>query len=109
MGYGCEGKDVACNTNMYEASRSAILLEGEKLASFRVEQGVAQGCSLSPIFSVWLIKGAYNLLCQRMRGYMLIFRTTVSVIIHLLPFPRISCLHQPVPISSSYERRRFFY
>ena len=31
---------------MYEASRSAILLAG---ASFSVEQGVAQGCSLSPI------------------------------------------------------------
>ena len=41
--------------NMYEASRSAILLEGEKLAAFRVEAGVAQGCSLSPIlFSVFI-------------------------------------------------------
>ena len=36
--------------NMYEASRSAILLEGEKSVAFRVEQGVAQGCSLSPIY-----------------------------------------------------------
>ena len=36
---------------MYEASRSAVLLE--ESAVFRVEQGVAQGCSLSPIlFSV---------------------------------------------------------
>ena len=41
--------------NMYKASRSAILLEGEKSATFRVEQGVAQGCSLSPIlFSVFI-------------------------------------------------------
>ena len=41
--------------NMYEASRSAILLEGEKSAAFGVEQGVAQGCSLSPIlFSVFI-------------------------------------------------------
>ena len=41
--------------NMYEASRSAILLEGEKSAAFRVEQGVAQECSLSPIlFSVFI-------------------------------------------------------
>ena len=40
---------------MYEASSSAILLEGEKLAAFRVDQGVAQGCSLSPIlFSVFI-------------------------------------------------------
>ena len=29
---------------MYEVSRSAVLLEGEKSASFSVEQGVAQGC-----------------------------------------------------------------
>ena len=41
--------------NMYEASRSAILLEGERSAAFRVEAGVAQGCSLSPIlFSVFI-------------------------------------------------------
>ena len=32
---------------MYEVSRSAVLLEGEKS-----EQGVAQGCSLSPIFCI---------------------------------------------------------
>ena len=40
---------------MYEVSRSAVLLDGEKSASFSVEQGVAQGCSLSPIlFSVFI-------------------------------------------------------
>ena len=40
---------------MYESSRSAVLLEGEKLEVFNVEQGVAQGCSLSPIlFSVFI-------------------------------------------------------
>ena len=40
---------------MYEASRSAVLLDGEKSTSFSVEQGVAQGCSLSPIlFSVFI-------------------------------------------------------
>ena len=38
---------------MYDVSRSAVLLEGEKLASFSVEQGVAQGCSLSPIQFVY--------------------------------------------------------
>ena len=32
--------------SMYEASRSAVLLDKEKSS---VEQGVAQGCSLSPI------------------------------------------------------------
>ena len=37
------------------SSRSAVLLEGEKSDSFNVEQGVAQGCSLSPIlFSVFI-------------------------------------------------------
>ena len=40
---------------MYLSSRSAVLLEGEKSDSFNVEQGVAQGCSLSPIlFSVFI-------------------------------------------------------
>ena len=40
---------------MYESCRSAVLLEGEQLAAFNVEQGVAQGCSLSPIlFSVFI-------------------------------------------------------
>ena len=40
---------------MYMSSRSAVLLEGEKSDSFNVDQGVAQGCSLSPIlFSVFI-------------------------------------------------------
>ena len=40
---------------MYGASMSAALLNGEKSESFSVEQGVAQGCSLSPIlFSVFI-------------------------------------------------------
>ena len=41
--------------NVYESSRSAVFLEGEQLTAFNVEQGVAQGCSLSPIlFSVFI-------------------------------------------------------
>ena len=40
---------------MYEFSRSAVLLEGEKSEIFSLEQGVAQRCSLSPIlFSVFI-------------------------------------------------------
>ena len=40
---------------MYELSRSAVPLEGEKSEAFSLEQGVAQGCSLSPIlFSVFI-------------------------------------------------------
>ena len=42
---GVKGRMWGVIKNMYEASRSAILLEGEKSAAFRVEQGVAQGCS----------------------------------------------------------------
>ena len=34
---------------MYECSKSAVLLEGEKSDTFTIEQGVVQGCSLSPI------------------------------------------------------------
>ena len=57
VGHGCEGEDVACIIKkMYEASRSAVFLEGEKSAVFRLEEGVAQGCSLSPIlFSVFIM------------------------------------------------------
>ena len=40
---------------MYEFSRSAVLLVGEKSDTLSLEQGVAQGCSLSPIlFSVFI-------------------------------------------------------
>ena len=40
---------------MYESSKNAVLLEGEKSNTFTIEQGVAQGCSLSPIlFSVFI-------------------------------------------------------
>ena len=40
---------------MYEFSRSAVFLEGEKSDTFSLEQGLAQGCSLSSIlFSVFI-------------------------------------------------------
>ena len=40
---------------MYMSSRSVVFLEGENSNSFNVEQGMAQGCSLSPIlFSVFI-------------------------------------------------------
>ena len=52
---GVKGRMWRVVKNMYEASRSAVLLEGEKSEIFNVEQGVAQGCSLSPIlFSVFI-------------------------------------------------------
>ena len=48
MGYGWDmgarGKLWHVNRRMYDVSRSVVLL-GEKLASFSVEQGVAQGCT----------------------------------------------------------------
>ena len=40
--------------NMYEASRNAIFLEAEKSTTYRLEQDVAQGCSLSPIYCQYL-------------------------------------------------------
>ena len=41
---------------MNRSSRSVVLLDGEKLDSFNVEQGVAQSCSLSPmLFSASLM------------------------------------------------------
>ena len=40
---------------VYRVSRSALLLDGECSKAFDVQQGVAQGCSLSPIlFSVFI-------------------------------------------------------
>ena len=42
-----KGKMWRVIKKMYEASRSAVFLEGEKSAEFRLEQGVAQGFSLS--------------------------------------------------------------
>ena len=47
-----KGKMWRVIKKMYNASRSAVFLEGEKSAVFRLEQGVAQGCSLS--FSVFI-------------------------------------------------------
>ena len=60
VGSGGKREDVACVIKkMYEVSRSAVLLEGEKSTTFTLEQGVAQGCSLSPIlFSVFIVKGS---------------------------------------------------
>ena len=52
---GVKGKMWRVVKGMYEVSRSAVLLDGEKSTMFSVEQGVAQGCSLSPIlFSVFM-------------------------------------------------------
>ena len=52
---GMKGRIWRVIKKMYESSRSAVLLEGEQSAAFNVEQGVAQGCSLSPIlFSVFI-------------------------------------------------------
>lgn len=40
---------------MYDCTRSAVLLDGEHSQPFNIHQGVAQGCSLSPIlFSVFV-------------------------------------------------------
>ena len=41
---------------MYRVSRSAVLLDGECSEAFDVQQGIAQGCSLSPI--LWPFEGS---------------------------------------------------
>ena len=52
---GVKGRMWRVMKKVYMSSRSAVLLEGEKSDLFNVEQGVAQGCSLSPIlFSVFI-------------------------------------------------------
>ena len=40
-----------------EMYRSAVLLDGECSEAFDVQQGVAQGCSLSPILFLVFING----------------------------------------------------
>ena len=52
---GVKGRMWRVIKKMYMSSRSVVLLEGEKSDLFNVDQGVAQGCSLSPIlFSVFI-------------------------------------------------------
>ena len=52
---GVKGRMWRVIKKMYESSKSGVLLEGEKSDTFTIEQGVAQGCSLSPIlFSVFV-------------------------------------------------------
>ena len=50
---GVKGRMRRVIKKMYEASRSAVISGGEKSAVFRLEQGVAQGCSLS--FSIFVV------------------------------------------------------
>ena len=53
-------KKLIKTTGMYDSSRSAVLLEGEESSTFSVEQGVAQGCSLSPILFTVFISDLLN-------------------------------------------------
>ena len=53
--FGVREKIWRGTDRMYKSSNSAVLLDGEQSEAFDVEQGVAQGCSLSPIlFSVFI-------------------------------------------------------
>ena len=52
---GVKGRMWCVIKKMYESSKSAVLLEAEKSDNFKIEHGVAQGCSLSPIlFSIFI-------------------------------------------------------
>ena len=55
--FGVRGKTWRVIKRMYESSKSAVLLDGERSEAFDVEQGVAQGCSLSPIYFSVFING----------------------------------------------------
>ena len=49
-GMGVKGRMWRVIKKMYESSNSAVLLEGKKSDTFKIEQGVAQGCSLPPYY-----------------------------------------------------------
>ena len=52
---GVRGRMWRVIKGMYDCTRSAVLLDGEHSQVFDIHQGVAQGCSLSPIlFSVFI-------------------------------------------------------
>ena len=52
---GVKGKMWRVIKKMYGESKSMVFLEGERSEGFSVDQGVAQGCSLSPIlFSIFI-------------------------------------------------------
>ena len=62
INYGteCKGWTWCVMKNMYEFSQTVVLLEGEKLDSFSVEQSMVHVCSLSPVlflvFTNYLLK-----------------------------------------------------
>ena len=59
---GIRGRMWRVIKNMYDIIQSAVSLEGEVSEQFNIGQGVAQGCSLSPIlFSIFI-----NQLLKRM-------------------------------------------
>ena len=51
---GVKGRMWRVIKKMYESSTGTVVLEGEKLDSFNAKQGVAQGCSLSILFSIFI-------------------------------------------------------
>ena len=63
-----KGKIWRVIKQMYESSKSSVLLEGERSDSFSVQQGVAQGCSLSPILFSVFVNGLLEELEQSMLG-----------------------------------------
>ena len=47
---GVKGRMWRVMKKMYESSKNAVILEGEKSDTFTIEQGMAQGCCLSPYY-----------------------------------------------------------
>ena len=52
---GVKGSMWRVIKKMYESSKSAVVLGGEKSDTFTIEQGMAKGCSLSPYYFQYLL------------------------------------------------------
>ena len=52
-----DGNEIRISIRMY--TQSAVLLEGEKSTQFHIGQGVAQGCSMSPILFLSINKSQF--------------------------------------------------
>ena len=55
--FGVRGKMWRVIKKMYESSKGAVLLDGERSEAFDVEQWVAQGCSLFQFCFPYLLIG----------------------------------------------------
>ena len=84
---GVKGRMWRVIKKMYESSKSAVLLEGEKSDTFTIEQGVAQGCSLSPILFSVFVNDLLKEVEQTGLGIQLSSGKTVLPLLNCIPSP----------------------